>query len=219
LFVCLFAKNVCTVDGVRLNVERDQLNSVLIERGDRVAIQGDGHPTIATALEVFYSKEIMKLLKNVLNSTDNAHQRVVDDYIMSYPLYWCLSSINYLWHVDSSSSSSSSSSSDNMFMNQKLIQDISFLLDKRINDFLDSNLDITWFGWDDRIGNGWCFHSKNDVCTREGLLSFAGLGKVYNLGVVVSSECYKINLILYSLLILFLTYFTSAVLVILILLF
>ena len=153
-------------------MERDQLNSVLIERGDRVAIQGDGHPTIATALEVFYSKEIMNLLKNVLNSTDNAHQHVVDDYIMAYPLYWCLSSINYLWHVDSSSSS------DNMPMDQKLIQDISFLLDKRINDFLDSNLDITWFGWDDRIGNGWCFHSKNDVCTREGLLSFAGLGKV-----------------------------------------
>ena len=35
---------------VRLNMEASEFNSILMERGDRVAIQGDGHPTMAAAL-------------------------------------------------------------------------------------------------------------------------------------------------------------------------
>lgn len=147
--------------GVRLNMEENDLNSVLVERGDRVAIQGDGHPTIDTALVAFapYS-----LIRNVLNQTDSSHKRVVDDVIMPYPLYWCLSAMDYFM----------ASGDVDLFVNQ-LAPDIMVLLDKRIDDFLDPYLDITWFGWDDRLGNGWCFHSKNDTCTNEALWSFAGL--------------------------------------------
>ena len=156
--------------GVRLNVERTQLNSILIERGDRVAIQGDAHPTIATMLAVFYSHETKLLLQNELNETDNAHKHVVDDGIMPYPLYWCLSAMDYYW----TTVPGENDHDDNVFVRQ-LVDDIAILLDKRIDDFLDPNLDITWFGWDDRVGNGWCFHSNNDVCTREALLAFWGL--------------------------------------------
>ena len=39
--------------GVRLNMQEHNFNSILIERGDRVAIQGDGHPTIAASLVAF----------------------------------------------------------------------------------------------------------------------------------------------------------------------
>jgi hypothetical protein len=165
--------------GARLNVEQSQINSILIERGDRVAIQGDGHPTIATVLAVFYSDETSKLLTNVLNATDNAHKHVVDDGIMAYPLYWCLSAMDYYWATynngDDASQNNNNNNADSFTDQHQLVSDIRVLLDKRIDDFLDPNLDITWFGWDDRVGNGWCFHSKDDACTREGLLSFAGL--------------------------------------------
>jgi hypothetical protein len=146
---------------VRLNMEEDDFNSILIERGDRVAIQGDGHPTMAAALVAFTSHD---LIQNVLNQTDSAHKHVVDDNIMAYPLYWCLSAIDYFM-----------ASGDVNFFRNRLVSDIAVILDERIDDFLDPNLDVTWFGWDDRIGNGWCFHSKHDKCTREALLAFAAL--------------------------------------------
>lgn len=121
----------------------------------------------------------MNLLQNVLNSTDNVHHPVVDEYIMAYPLYWCLSAINYLWHSASTSSPTSTSTSISTMstLEAQLLQDIAVLVDRRIGDFLDPDLDITWFGWDDRIGNGWCFHKNNDTCTREAQLTFADLGK------------------------------------------
>jgi alpha-L-rhamnosidase len=146
--------------GVRLNMEANGFNSVLVERGDRVAIQGDGHPTIDTALVAFPA---LGMIKYVLLQTDSSRQHVVDDSIMAYPLYWCLSAMDYYW-----------ASGDQDFFVNRLYPDIQLLLDKRINDFLDPNLDITWFGWDDRVGNGWCYHS-NDKCNREAHLSFAAL--------------------------------------------
>lgn len=33
-------------------------NSILIDRGDRVSIQGDGHPTMAAALSAFGSPDV-----------------------------------------------------------------------------------------------------------------------------------------------------------------
>jgi hypothetical protein len=148
--------------GVRLNMEEDDMNSVLVERGDRVAIQGDGHPSIDAALVAFSP---YGLIRDVLNQTDSSHHHVVDDNIMAYPLYWCLSAIDYYM-----------ASGDVDLFVDRLAPDIMILLDKRIGDFLDPRLDITWFGWDDRLGNGWCFHSKNnDTCTDEALWSFAGL--------------------------------------------
>ena len=163
--------------GARLNVEQDQINSVLIERGDRVAIQGDGHPTIATILAVFFQDETKSLLKTVLNATDSSHKHVVDDSIMAYPLYWCLSAMNYYWttYTFGTKIEDEDSFEDEVAFIEQLVDDIHVILDKRIGDFLDPNLDIGWFGWDDRVGNGWCFHHNQDACTREGLLSFAGL--------------------------------------------
>ena len=42
--------------GVRLNMLSNEFNSILMERGDRVSIQGDGHPTMAAALVTFASE-------------------------------------------------------------------------------------------------------------------------------------------------------------------
>ncbi|KAG7358401.1 hypothetical protein IV203_014989 [Nitzschia inconspicua] len=149
--------------GVRLNMEAEGFNTVLMERGDRVAIQGDGHPTIDTALVAFASENVFNMVKNVLQQTDSSHKHVVDDSIMAYPLYWCISAIDYYWV-----------SGDHDFFEEQLTPDIQVLVDRRIDDFLKPDLDITWFGWDDRVGNGWCYHD-NDKCNREAHLAFAAL--------------------------------------------
>jgi alpha-L-rhamnosidase len=150
--------------GVRLNMEADGFNSVLMERGDRVAIQGDGHPTMAAALVAF--APVYRMIHHVLNQTNSGHvhgHRVVDDTIMAYPLYWTLSVHD--WYMASGDARGFAA----------LVPDIRSIVDLRIQDFLDPNLDVTWMGWDDRLGNGWCFHSTNDTCTREGHLTFAAL--------------------------------------------
>ena len=77
--------------GVRLNMEANAFNSILMDRGDRVSIQGDGHPTMAAGLVAFSP---YALVKTMLNQTDsgavNGH-RVVDQGIMPYPIYWTMS--------------------------------------------------------------------------------------------------------------------------------
>lgn len=145
---------------VRLNMDEHYFNSILIERGDRVAIQGDGHPTMAAALVAFSPYD---LVAQVLNQTDSGDHHVVDQEIMAYPLYWSLSAIDYFW------------ASGDIETFRRLVPDIMKILDARVQDFLKPDLDIGWFGWDDRIGNGWCFHAKNDQCPRDAHLAFAGL--------------------------------------------
>ena len=66
-----------------------------MDRGDRVSIQGDGHPTRAAALSAFGSPDIYDLVWTMLNKTDSGCPgcHVVDDSIMPYPIYW-MSSVN-----------------------------------------------------------------------------------------------------------------------------
>jgi hypothetical protein len=146
--------------GVRLNMGETNFNSILVERGDRVAIQGDGHPTMDAALVAFSP---YKLVKQVLNQTDSGDHRVVDEGIMAYPLFWSLSVMSYFME------------SGDIDTFSRLAGDIMKILNARIDDFLAPDLDIQWFGWDDRLGNGWCFHSNGDRCPKEAHLAFAGL--------------------------------------------
>jgi hypothetical protein len=163
--------------GVRLNMEATQFNSVLMERGDRVAIQGDGHPTMATALFAFggqassqqfsnSSDAVYDLVWNQLWKTNSGHvhgHHVVDDAIMAYPLYWIGSVLDWYWATGDNAKFAA------------LVPDVLSILDLRIADFMDPNLDIGWMGWDDRLGNGWCYHSNHNNCTREGHLTFGAL--------------------------------------------
>jgi hypothetical protein len=149
--------------GVRLNMEANGFNSILIERGDRVAIQGDGHPTMAAALVAFSPYQMVKEMLHQTNSGDVDGHKVVDQYIMAYPLYWTMSVNDYFL----------ASGDVQGFL--KFAADAASIVDKRIVDFLQPGLDIVWMGWDDRLGNGWCFHSNEDSCTREAELTFAAL--------------------------------------------
>lgn len=147
---------------VRLNTERERFNSVLVERGDRVAIQGDGHPTIATALVAFRLNDL--ILNVIRNETDSAGNRsVVDDTIMAYPLYWIESVIEY-WRATGDKTVAIG-----------LLKDARWIIDQRIADFMDPDLDLVWMGWDDRLGNGWCGHAAGDDCGLEAHQTFASL--------------------------------------------
>lgn len=57
--------------GSRLNTHEQYFGSILMDRGDRVSIQGDGHPTMAAALAAFASPEIHRLVRVMLNATDS----------------------------------------------------------------------------------------------------------------------------------------------------
>lgn len=149
--------------GVRLNMEGDAFNSILIERGDRVSIQGDGHPTMAAALVSFAPFQLVKDMVDQTNSGSVHGHHVVDDGIMAYPIYWTMS-VND-WFL----------ASGDVTGFARLAPDAMSIVDKRVKDFLQPDLDIGWMGWDDRLGNGWCYHGNNDTCTREALLAFAGL--------------------------------------------
>ena len=80
--------------GVHNNMHTDRFGSILIDRGDRTAYQGDGHPTMAAAAAVFGSKATFALLRSALNLTDTACDGCSGKAPLasgSYPLYWTLS--------------------------------------------------------------------------------------------------------------------------------
>ena len=139
----------------RLNMNTNYFSSILMDRGDRVAIQGDGHPTMAAALVAFESS--YELVAVMLNSTDSSNHTVVDQTILAYPVYWTMSVNDWLWQ------------SGNVSGYLHFKKDIAKIIDARAQNFLTSNL--VWMGWDDRIDNGWC----GNPCNREATLGLAAL--------------------------------------------
>ena len=152
--------------GVRLNMHKDDFGTVLIERGDRVAIQGDQHPTIAAALAAFgdgntsSGQSVYGLIRSSLNKTDSGCDgcRVVDDGIMSYPILWAMSVLDYYW----------ATGDVDTFAHYK--HDIENILDKSSKVFYPDIPNIVWQGWDDRLDDGWC-----GPCSEEAQLTFANL--------------------------------------------
>ena len=149
--------------GSRLNMHENFFGSILMDRGDRVAIQGDGHPTMAAALAAFASPEVHRLVRVMLNATDSgcAGCSVVDSSIMSYPVLWSMSVHDYLW-----------SSGDAAGFLALFADDVARILDGDARSFL-TNPFLSLQGWDDRLGNGWCFPPATAPCGREPQLTFA----------------------------------------------
>lgn len=149
--------------GSRLNMMPYGFNSILMDRGDRVSIQGDGHPTMAAALVAFGSTDTYELVHKMLVKTDsgcaNASQcKVVDSGLMPYPIYWA-SSVND-WYM--------ASGDTKRFL--LLTHDMARIIDNAVTKFLQPNLNVAWFGWDDRVANGFC-----GSCNLEAQLGFAAL--------------------------------------------
>ena len=151
--------------GSRLNMHESYFGSILMDRGDRVSIQGDGHPTMAAALAAFSSPEVHRLVRIMLNATDSGCVgcHVVDDGIMSYPVLWSMSVHDYLW-----------SSGDKAGFLSLFADDVARILDNDARSFL-TNPGISLQGWDDRLGNGWCWDAPpTRPCGKEPQLTFAG---------------------------------------------
>jgi hypothetical protein len=131
-----------------------------MDRGDRVSIQGDGHPTMAAGLAAFGSPATYDLVYTMLNKTDSGCDgcHVVDDTIMPYPVYWTMSVNDWFW------------ASANSTGYMSLAPDMANILEKDVATFLQKGLNVAWFGWDDRVGNGFC-----GTCNTEAQLGFATL--------------------------------------------
>ena len=150
--------------GVRLNMEADQYNTVLVERGDRVSILGTNHPVIATSYVAFGTLQVYDFVHSELNRTNAGHvhghpDSVVDHEIIVYPIYWTLSVNEWFW------------TTGNVTGFLALAPDVMSLLDDRIKDCLDfDNLKLVWMAWDDRLGDGWC---NGKECGLEAHITFA----------------------------------------------
>eukprot|EP01043_Picozoa_sp_COSAG02_P057539 COSAG02_NODE_7002_length_3233_cov_3.705807_2_plen_663_part_01 len=136
-------------------------NSILMDRGDRVSIQGDGHPTMAAALAAFPSPSTYDLVHNMLVQTDSGcanHTQcnVVDDGLMTYPLCWASSVHDWYW----------ASGDTSRFL--ELAPDVGRIVDNVVDKFLQPGLAVAFVGWDDRIANGFC-----GSCNLEVQLTFA----------------------------------------------
>ena len=88
----------------------------------------------------------------MLNKTDSGCHgcHVIDDTIMPYPVYWTMS-VNDWYHATGNASG---------FL--ALAPDMAHILDQASDSFLRPGLNLGWFGWDDRVGNGFC-----GTCNRE----------------------------------------------------
>ena len=147
--------------GSRLNMMPYGFNSILMDRGDRVSIQGDGHPTMAAALAAFPSRSTYDLVHEMLVKTDSGcanHSQcnVVDDGLMTYPLCWASSVHDWYW----------ASGDTSRFL--QLAPDIGRIVDNVVEKFMQPGLGVQFVGWDDRIANGFC-----GSCNLEVQLAFA----------------------------------------------
>jgi hypothetical protein len=122
-----------------------------------------GHPTMAAALSAFGSQGTYDLVHEMLQKTDSGcanHSQcsVVDDGLMTYPMYWASSVNDWYW------------ASGDTARFRMLTSDMGRIIDNAVEKFLQPNLNVAFFGWDDRIANGFC-----GSCNTEVQLGFAAL--------------------------------------------
>ncbi len=73
--------------GVKLNLLKNYLGAILMDRGDRMSWTGDAHPAQAASLVAFGNYDFIKL--NIANTSGQ------NNGIASYSLYWVLSLVDY----------------------------------------------------------------------------------------------------------------------------
>lgn len=116
---------------------------------------------MAAALVAFGGTETYRMVKTMLNSTDSGFvhgHKVVDQSIMPYPICWGMSVNDWYWATGDATG----------FL--VLAPDVGSILDRAVASFLRDGLHVGWFGWDDRVGNGFC-----GACNQEAQLAFAAL--------------------------------------------
>jgi len=118
---------------VKLNLLKDYLGAILMNRGDRFSWTGDAHPAQAAAMVAFGNYDFVK--KNI------AYTSTQSNGIRSYALYWVLSLLDYYKYTG-----------DVATLND-YIQNACGKLDDAYKVY-GKNPNLVFFGWDERLGSG-----------------------------------------------------------------
>jgi hypothetical protein len=118
---------------VKLNLLRDYFGAILMDRGDRISWTGDAYPAQAAALAAFSNFDFVKA-NLARTSTD-------DNGIPSYALYWVLSLVDYFNYTGDAAAL-------DQFLDKACGK-----LDAAYRDY-DRRTNLTFFGWDERLGAG-----------------------------------------------------------------
>ncbi len=117
---------------VRLNLLKDYIGAILMDRGDRHSWTGDAHPTQAASLVAFGNYDFIR---------HNIERTSGKDGILSYRLYWALSVLDY-WRYTGDSA-----------LLEKYIDNICTRLDEAYEVY-GTEPEHVFYGWDERLGAG-----------------------------------------------------------------
>ncbi|GAA4336284.1 hypothetical protein GCM10023149_44870 [Mucilaginibacter gynuensis] len=118
---------------VKLNLLKDYLGAILMNRGDRFSWTGDAHPSQAASMVAFGNYDFVK--QNI------AYTSTQSNGIRSYALYWVLSLIDYYKYTGDTGT-------------------LKTYIDNACNKLDDAykvygtNPNLEYYGWDERLGAG-----------------------------------------------------------------
>ncbi|MGY3055289.1 alpha-L-rhamnosidase [Pedobacter sp. UYEF25] len=118
---------------VKLNLLKDYMGAILMNRGDRFSWTGDAHPAQAASMVAFGNYDFIK--KNI------AYTSTQSNGIKSYALYWVLSLINYYRYTGDAKTV------------KTYIDNACEKLDDAYKAY-GSNPNLEFYGWDERLGAG-----------------------------------------------------------------
>lgn len=118
---------------VKLNLLKDYLGAILMNRGDRFSWTGDAHPAQATSMVAFGNYDFVK--RNI------AYTSTQSNGIKSYALYWVLSLIDYYKYTG-----------DTITL-KSYIDNACTKLDDAYKIY-GTNPNLEYYGWDERLGAG-----------------------------------------------------------------
>ncbi|MBC6111308.1 alpha-L-rhamnosidase C-terminal domain-containing protein [Pedobacter fastidiosus] len=118
---------------VKLNLLKDYLGAILMNRGDRFSWTGDAHPAQAASMVAFGNYDFIK--KNI------AYTSTQSNGIKSYALYWVLSLIDYYKYTGDK----------NTLANY--LENACAKLDDAYKIY-GTNPNLEFYGWDERLGAG-----------------------------------------------------------------
>ncbi|TSJ44095.1 Bacterial alpha-L-rhamnosidase [Mucilaginibacter corticis] len=118
---------------VKLNLLKDYLGAILMNRGDRFSWTGDAHPAQAASMVAFANYDFVK--KNIDYTSGQSNG------IRSYALYWVLSLVDYYKYTG-----------DSLTL-KKYTDNACAKLDDAYKVY-DTNPNLEYYGWDERLGAG-----------------------------------------------------------------
>jgi len=118
---------------VKLNLLKDYLGAILMNRGDRFSWTGDAHPAQAASMVAFGNYDFVK--KNIDYTSGQSNG------IRSYALYWVLSLVDYYKYTGDTATL------------KKYVDNACAKLDDAYKVY-GTNPNLEYYGWDERLGAG-----------------------------------------------------------------